>query len=281
MIKHLIAVLALILGSLASMNYFIGVPRIYKENIPQFKVPHLYRNTEKKIDKIKIFVFYFIPKNKTNQVVDNWHQILEKKLKMLQEFHALQFQGRSEVVFEIYPEPVVGLKDNLDYDTTVTQYGNPHALVNVSEEIEKRVFSEDGDLFRSDFSIAVSGVYPVLGVLYEGVGAIGGIVKESSEDKIKQTAKELGFIESAVFSTGVKSVEGFFLLSRLFLTDEEYADFASTLFTHEFYHTLGIPDAYKNFPKDTPTSQDIMGLGRQRPLDKTFIERGTLKELGL
>lgn len=281
MLKYLIITLAIIFGALFFTNFFIGAQRIYKETMPELKAPHLYKNSEKNIDKIKIFVFYFVPKNKINRAIDNWHQILEEKLKKLQEFHSLQLQGRSGVLFEIYPKPVIGFKNSFDYDSSVTQYGNPHALMDVSEEIEKRVFSKDGDLFRNDFPTVASGAYPVLGIVYESVGAIGGIVKESSGRDIRGVAKELGFLESAVFNVEIKHVGGFFLLSRLFLTGEEYADFAATLFTHEFYHTLGIPDAYKNFPKDTPISQDIMGLGRQKPLDKTFISRSTLKELGL
>lgn len=282
MFKYLIITIAIIFGALFSMNFWIATPKIFRGSLPEAGIPHLYKNPDKNIDKIKIFVFYFVPQDKKQKIiVEGWQEIIEKNLKILQKFHSLQFQGRSKIVYKIYPKAVVGLRDSLDYDTAVTQYGNPRALISISEELEKRVFKKDGDLFLSDFFGISSDEYPVTGILYEGVGSIGGTIHESDSSKNrKDIEKEFGLLGSVIFDVDVDLTQGFFLLSRLFLTDQQYADFGATLFAHEFYHTLGIPDAYENFPKDKPVSQDIMGLGRERPINKTYISRSTLKDLG-
>ena len=69
------------------------------------------------------------------------------------------------------------------------------------------------------------------------------------------------------------------LLSRVFLTDPQYAAFKSSLFYHEFGHTLGLPDLY-DLTTGQPFSNDIMGSGRRKPIDITYIARSLLKEMG-
>ena len=90
--------------------------------------------------------------------------------------------------------------------------------------------------------------YRVALIMYEGVGASGG-----------------GNIA---------------LVSRVFLTDSRYGAVSSSILAHEFYHTLGLPDAYI-LETSAPTSEDIMGLGRERPIERAFIGRKTLNELGI
>lgn len=281
-IKYLFAVLVLITGALGWMYFGIGVPEIYRELKPEVKKPHLYDNPEREIDRIRVFSFYFVPKNKSSSVASDWHSILESNLSKAQIFHSLQFRGLSEIEYAIFPEPVLGLENNLFYDTAKTDRGNPQALLNVAEELQKRVFNKSGDLFREEFASVENGAYPVMLIIYEGVGAVGGIIRREKEESRDETAKRLEVDESLLFEVDVSSVDGFSLLSSAFLTRNEFKKIGSSIMTHEFYHTLGLPDAYEvpgTF--EVVLSDDITGAGRKRPLERTYLSRDNLKKLGL
>lgn len=270
----------LVFGALAAMYFYIGVPKIYKEAYPALPTPHFYKNQERSISKIKIAAVYFVPKNKSEFLSGNWKEILEPNLKKLQEFHNLQFREQSKIIYEIYPEPIIGLKDTIEYDTENSNRGNPFGLLSISEEIERRVFNSGGDLFIPDFFKADDDAYPVLAIMYEGVGASGGIAYSSDLESVIDIARELDLPESMVYKIDVESVDGFFLINIAFLRDAEYLIESASLFSHEFYHTIGVPDAY-NILTGIDTSQDIMGLGRHRLLEKTYLNKDTMKQFGL
>lgn len=280
MLKYLIFALFGIAGALASLYFWVGSPRLYEYAGLTFAEPHLYGDSQRSIGRIKVAAVYFVPKDKEEEIDAGWRELLEENFKKLRAFHALQFQGRSEVSFTAYPEPVIGRKGHIAYDTADTNRGNPKALLNVSEELEERLFSSAGDLYRTDFWRHEEGEYSALFILYEGVGAVGGVIAESGHESVADIARELGVPESVVFPVNVKSVDGFFLLSRTFLADPEYRAFGASLLAHEFYHTIGIPDAYdQNTGK--AESADIMGLGRYRPIEKTYMRREVARALGL
>lgn len=237
MIKYLILVLVLIAGALYSMYFWIGVPKIYREPGLQLPQPHLYGNPQKSISEIKITALYFVPKNKTGFVISDWREKLEENLKKLQRFHSLQLQDRSQVSYEIYPEPVIGFEENIFYDTDVTAHGNPEALRRITEELERRKI----------FLPEETGPYPVLAVMYEGVGASGG----------GNTA----------------------LVSRVFLADPRYDYSGASILAHEFYHTLGVPDAY-DLGTAAPLSGDIMGLERNSAIERAYLGKAVLRQFG-
>ncbi|MDP3697518.1 MAG: hypothetical protein Q8R55_05900 [Candidatus Taylorbacteria bacterium] len=247
MFKYLIIVFAVISGALIWINFGVGVQAVYKEEIPKPSAPHIYNDPGQPIENIEILALYFVPKNKTHQQIENWKEILEENLKKLQEFHDLQFRGRSRISYKILDKLVTGTKINLEYDTNVTQHGNPEGLRRISNELLYRLSSQ-GDLYQSGLINKDSSAYKVILILYEGVGASG------SEDVA--------------------------LVSRTFFTDPQFSDIAATTLTHEFYHTLGLPDAYE-IPSAVPTSLDIMGLGLSRPLERNYIAREFLKGMGL
>lgn len=247
MLKYLIFVFVLVFGALIWINFGVGVETVYKEEIPKPATPHIYNSPSQSIANIEILALYFVPKNKTHQQIDNWKEILEKNIKQLQEFHDLQFQGRSKVSYKILGKPVTGNKINLEYDTNVTQHGNPEGLRRISNELVYR-FSSQGDLYQPELVNKDSSAYKVILILYEGVGASGG--------------------------------EDVALVSRTFFTDPQYSNIAATTMVHEFYHTLGLPDAYE-IPSAMPTSLDIMGLGLLRPLERNYISRESLKGMGI
>ncbi len=248
MVRYLATVLVLIFGAISAMYFWIGEPRIYKENPPEIKTSHFYRDPKRTLGEIEIFAFYFIPQNKIKAQISNWRELLEGNLKKLQEFHSVQFQERSKITYEIHPEAITGLRENLFYDTDVTQHGNPEGLRRVAEEIEMRALRPEGDQFWQDFAKDEPGVYKVMLIMYEGVGAAG--------------SENVAFVSSR------------------FLSDPQYRTISASIMAHEFYHTLGIPDGYE-LESAIPTSQDLMGLGRLRPIEKTYISRETLKRMGL
>lgn len=280
MIRYIIGVLVLIFGSLAAMYFLIGVPQIYSEEFKELPIPHSFGDANRSIPEISIAAFYFVPQNKTADVVENWKEILESSLQKLKMFHNTQFLGRSRITYAIYPEPVIGLKEGIKYDSESTQNGNPQALRNVSEELQVRVFDAGGDLSLSDFKPFREGAYPVLAIVYEGVGAVGGVIYESEFEIASDIATRLRLPEASIFIVDVEAADGFFLINRRFFDGPEYIHLGPTLFAHEFYHTIGIPDAYK-IPSEIPTSADIMGLGRFKQLEETYIDKKTLGKMGL
>ncbi len=248
MFKYLVAVLVLVFGAVIWMYFSVGVPVLYSEKNVTVRSVHRMGNLEQPLSRIYISAFYFIPKNKEENIHNEWQKLLHKKLDALVRFHTVQLQGASSILYEIYPEPIIGNLDNLAYDTSITQHGNPAALRRIVPEIESRVLAKDGDLYRADFDHVPPDAYHVLVIMYEGVGSTGG-------DNVA-------------------------LISRIFLSDIEYAAVSESLLAHEFYHTLGLPDAY-TIPEGIATSADIMGLGRYRPIGQTFISQKMLQELGL
>ncbi|OGF61711.1 hypothetical protein A2926_03160 [Candidatus Giovannonibacteria bacterium RIFCSPLOWO2_01_FULL_44_40] len=103
---------------------------------------------------------------------------------------------------------------------------------------------EDRDFFQPN----PNGPYKILAVMYEGVGASGS----------DRTA----------------------FVSRVFLSDVKYGSQGASVLAHEIGHAFGIPDAY--LPGTAaPLSQDIMGVGQRGPIEKTYLEKETLKKLGI
>lgn len=277
MSKALALVLLAIGGVLYSMYFWIGVPVVYRHESLSPRAPHLYKNPSRPIEEVVVFAFYFVPQDKTPDPDSNWYGLLERNLRALAEFHSFQFQNRSQIKYKIFPTSVIGKENAVSYDTDVTNRGNPRALISIASEIEQRVFDRNGDLFSPDFLQADLTTYPVMFILYEGVGAVGGVIHESDMEDISEIAKKLGLPESVIFKVDVKSVEGFFLLNRQFLIGK-YETIGASLLAHEFYHTLGIPDSYEG--GSGAVTPDLMGFGRYQPIRQNFLEKQTLKELG-
>lgn len=282
MARSIFAVFILIFASLLAIYFFIGVAEVHTEESFVVAKPHRYKDADRSIEKIRIFAVYFVPKNKTESIREAWGKPIESALSDLQKFHELQFAGLSKIYYTIYPAPVIGLKESIEYDTETTQGGNPAALLSIAEELDERVFKQTGDLFNEEFAKNDKSAYPVLAIIYEGVGAVGGVVYESEAETSGEIAQETGLAEALIHIVDVKSVDGFFLTNIFFLEDPEGQTRKNSVFAHEFYHTLGVPDGYETPGSyDIPTSQDIMGLGRFRTIEKTYFEKNTLKQLGL
>ena len=245
MVKYIIIVLALIFAVLLFLYVTISSPLVYRETVSFSADPHLYNNPDRSIKNIKMYAFYFVPKNRAVSQFAEWKKVLRSGLEKLVAFHSLQLRQTSRVYYTIYPESVIGLQDDAIYDTAITQYGNSQALVRVAEEIEDRVFDPEGDLYRQDYSPAQKGEYPILLILYEGVGASGGIIYDSKLKSVSEVAQKLDLPESVIHPVEIKTVDSFLLLNREYMTQTQNADIGTTLLIHEFYHTLGVPEAIK------------------------------------
>jgi len=221
-----------------------------------------------------------VPKNLKNKTDPNLINALEDHLNKVVRFHEIQFRGLSKLKYEIFPQPIVLREDNGFYDTANTNKGNPEALLRISQEMSDRILTKGGDLYDEQFAETESGEYPVMGLIYEGVGASGSAIYESDLNSAAEIAKRLGIPESEVRIVGIKGIQGFFILNKEYLTKPEYAFYGDTLFYHEFGHTLGLDDSY-NQETNQPFLMDVEGGGRNKPLDLTYIDRSSLRDMGV
>lgn len=168
-------------------GFYVWSPTLFQKRVGDFQIPerkiHYYNNESKSLGDINVKVFYFVPSDEVKNI-DSWNfkEVLSQNLEEIKSFHKLQFEGLSNLNYEIYPEPIIGLKETSFYDGSDTGFGNPHALQTILEELLRRS-KEVG--IRGDSTFII---------VYEGVGAGGSeelaasiiasgyFVKESQKD---------------------------------------------------------------------------------------------------
>ena len=279
MFKYLVLALVAIFAGLGGIYFFAGIPRIEKTEFPPASSVYLFKNQDIPLNDIEIYAFYFVPTNEQEIIANSWSDTLEEALLDLKNFHDLQFRKLSEISYKIFPKPILGLNDNAFYDTARTDRGNPFALINISEELQDRVFNESGDLYIKEFAAKSKDVYPVILIMYEGVGAAGGIINESKNESAEEIASELSLPESVIFIVNISFADGFLLVNREII-DGRHGINGSSIMAHEFYHTLGLEDLYSS-ETGAAQSPDLMGLGRLQPLRRTYLSKEILSNMGL
>jgi hypothetical protein len=281
MFKYLIGTFLMIGGALAWMYFVVGVSETYSEGaIPIYK-PHSAHDPETSIEHVDISAVYFVPKDKTPVPEREWKPQTEAVLKELAEFHNIQLRGTSKINYEIYPRAVMGEFNSITYNTETTDNGNPRALIAIGEELERRFFGRANIAGTNDVrdSAQAPNSYSILLIVYEGVGAAGGIIHSSDLKTAEEIAHEIGVDKSDVFIVDIESADGFMLVNREYISGN--ADEGGLSITaHEFYHTLGVADKYGS-SETAPASNDIMGAGRFRPLSSTYLDSAVVAEFGL
>lgn len=242
--KSRLLILLLVFAATAVAAYFIYIylpSKSGEEALPVSRTysAHYYQRPEISLKTIRLKVFYAVPANRAQSLDSKWREHLESALADAQAFHKLQFQGLSEINYEVFPEPFRLERENQYYDTENTDRGNPEALKRVTAEIERR---------EPEFLKVDRQEFLAIAIVYEGVGASGA--------------------------------EGAMIISRDFLANPEYQFASSSLLYHEFGHTYGLPDKY-DLATNQPFSNDIMGAGRQRPLQLNYLDPRLLQDLGV
>lgn len=198
------------------------------------QTPHVAGDENLTLENVVLDVTYFVPRDRQEFMLAEWRGSVEKAAEQVRAFHRLQFRDVSRLSYRIREKPVIGERDGFVYDSSDTNRGNPNAWETIREELRRRLGSPEqaGETFTVRF------------VLYEGVGALGGV------DQI--------LISSGYLRT----------------------DYAASVVYHELGHTFGLKDAY-TYDHGTPTDEDIMGLGRNRPIGQTYLSENAKRELGV
>lgn len=259
--KKIVTAYVFLCISLVLLGFFVGVEKVQEKPSLAIFSPHVYDDPKVSIKEIHITVFYFVPKDKVLLKQENWKVFTEEHIKKLQEFHDVQFLSSSKISYTFFPEIITGDQSSKYYEIPRDDE-SPDDLIPIKQEINNKVFAEDGVMHNVLNSLAEHGASPntkrVYLVVYEGEGG-------SANDD-------------------------YALIGRTYLTDSIYKETGSTYLAHEFYHTLLLPDNYKKSAyvyddgKDTTISlisnKDIMGRV-DIPLTYTYIDNETLKKMGL
>lgn len=201
-----------------------------------------YQAPETTISNIHLKVMYFVPRDRS--VDPAWKQDITRALQDVRVFHHKEFSGYGILRYTVYPEPIQGKESIVFYDSADTSRGNRNALETILQETQRRIFMADGDLYVPTFSERKPHEFRIKIFIYEGVGAAGG---------------HLGVI-----------------LAREYLTKTAYGP---TILYHELLHTFGVPDSY-DYETNQSFSDDIMGSGRELPLQTTYIRNIIKAALG-
>src|SRR3990172_453892 len=279
---------SVVIGTALGLTFGVGIFYSHTTLAPDIKKTtplsaiHTYHDASRSLGAIRIKMFYAVPKNKTAFIARDWNRLVSRALEEVKRFHSLQFANTSLLHVSIFPKPVILENDAIFYNTERTDFGNPAALVSVSEEIERRIFRKDGDLYDAAFAENNPAEYTILGIMYEDVGQSGGIIHETSAETRKEIAEIYGLSAAYVHIVNISRADGFFLLSRLCLSGSGCIGPGPSLIYHELAHTFGVPDQYVNVGgAHTPLSEDIIGEGRKGPLERTHIDWITTRKMGL
>ena len=257
MSKNIVLIFALI-TALFLLYSVVGRTPTATGYLQNTSTPHYYGKATVPIDRIEIVGLYFVPKDRTNSAISDWKEVFSAQFEKLKAFHEVQFLGRSSITYTFLPDIVVGQEKAGVYEVVTASHTDPLSIEPIAREISARLLDPAGDLWLFGKEHPATGARRVYLIMFEGDGAAGN-----------------GDVA---------------LISRAFLTDTAYAPFATTFMAHEFYHTLGLPDAYQSssyvFQDAQQTqvglleSEDIMGRVRV-PIEYTYLDRESLSAMGI
>jgi hypothetical protein len=256
-IKYLVIGVFLLVLLLGGINLLTSNKNNFftKKQLKQSKV-HFYEEPNIDISKIKLYIFYVIPANKTDKIKDNWQSLIKNHLDQITAFHQRQFKNLSTLEYEFYQQPVT-LTNEIATNNQPFDVFNLDASLKIAEEIYKTLTQE---------LKLLSNHYNILTIIYEGEGAFGGAITE------KNNLVEKYKLSSKILPTTIENFDGIVFLSAGYLEK----DYGESIFYHEIAHTLGIPDAYQN---NKSLSDDIMGNGRFEPLENNYLDNSVLNKM--
>lgn len=270
MVKRLILFLFIVVVMALSVFLWLKTTSSRKIQLVEKKnLAHHVGLKDLNLSNIQITAFYFVPKDIPPDLSFNYQEVMKKSLTELKIFYSQQTQGNITINSLIYPKILVGNQTSVEYDTGSTGRGNPKALANISKEIEQRMPDLQAEFPEISSTVQEKSVYKVMIIFYEGVGSSATIFSED------QTVAENYGLENIMIGD-MPAV----LVSKFYFTQDGVSDYASSILAHEFGHTLGFEDGY-NIDSGTPFTADIMGAGRNKPLEWTFVSFDNLRKLGL
>ena len=220
-------------------------------NLPpilDFQRIHLYKNPTTVVENVRVFAFYAVPSDRAEAIYPGWRDLLFEALQRLSRFHEIQFVGKSHIQYDVFPEPIILDDEGGAYDAASPLDEHHVGLRRAFEEFERELTDPAGNDKVRKFLGTSRDQYRTLVFLYEGAGAYGK--------------------------------EGLAAISRRALTDSRYSAFGDSWLYHQFAHALGLPDQ-QDSTTGLATSDDIMGLGRHRPLDLNYIAPELTRGMGL
>jgi hypothetical protein len=198
--RIIVSFLLIIIGISLWALFDISDQNIYMGDTFPDTPPWHKNDPSQKIASIDVTALYFIPPDNRGSQYPDWEPTLDRYLSLLDDFHDLQFRGRSNINYYIHPDVVIGEKTSELYDSHIALHGSDDALQFLKAELTRRFFSPEGDMYNKDL-VSTGDAYHVFVVLYEGRGASGG--------------------------------SNIAITSRSFLTDSNYKDISGSIFdTH-------------------------------------------------
>lgn len=234
----LIGALCILLAFVAGIKFLMARERVLPQ--AQAQKIHYYGNPSIPVDHIHINVFYVVPQQR--KPAKDWQSELSGSLKRINQFHQLQFLGRSSIMSHVHPDPIFldisypGGGDGMEADSVVA----------LNESFKRAIKKLPAELL--DETTGAPNEYGVTLLLFEGT---------------------LNAAQGRVF-----------VFSRENFSDSRQRGYADSLLYHYFARTLGIPDLYDEVGKTSP-SEGVMGLGRFRPLQLNFLGSAITKKMGL
>lgn len=263
--KLVALITASLLLAVSGIVFVLNKPKVLEER--KIQSAHHGQISEISLKEVHIDAYYFVPKDQAGSLDPKWKQNIEKALKNSKIFYEYQTADALNINYSVFPKPLFGREESFYYNGRDTSNGNPSALLAIKSEIETRQ-KYDADFESLGFP-GNSGTYRAMAIVYEGVGAASMLLVDKKPDK--SNTSHVVAVE--------KNESPAFLVSNFFLNSSSYKDYGETIFAHELGHILGLSDAYE-FGSESVTN-DIMGTGRFRPLDLTYLTAGHLKQLGV
>lgn len=231
-----------------------------KFSLSEAEIRHL-KNPSIDLSRIHILMYYVVPIDIKDSQRQDWQSIIDQAMVEIIQFHASQFKDYSTLNYSLYPKPIIGNKTAEEYskDDTPT---DRKALTFILEEINERVLQKGGDLYDQKIALQPDATYQMNIIFVEG-----DFPKFQSEGKTNDVVGYGDEKQSAI-------------IYRKVLTDDQRRDYGTSIVYHEIAHNMGLDDQY-DYQTLQPTSDDIMGSGRLRPLKYNYIEPKILKQLGL